>query len=128
MKIKKIKWYTVDLVRSNPDHCFIFGDNLIGIGKGGQAIIRDEFNAHGVPTKRTPSMDEDAFFYDEDYEENCMHILASLDSIPQDFEYLVFPEDGLGTGLAMLPQTGPKTYRFLVDEINKRFGEVYASE
>ncbi len=126
MKIKKIKWYTTDLVRENPDHCFIFGDNTLSVGKGGQAQIRDEPNAHGIPTKRTPSMDRDAFFYDEDYEENCSYIIAALDAIPDGYEYLVFPEDGLGTGLAMLPTTGPKIFKFLVDEINRRFGEVYA--
>jgi len=46
--------------------------------------------------------------------------------LSEDFEYVVFPEDGLGTGLAQLPQKAPKTYKFLVEYINSKFDQVYA--
>lgn len=48
-KIFIIKRYTLNLVKGNMDVYFVFGDNLIGEGK---AIIRDEPNTIGVPTKR----------------------------------------------------------------------------
>lgn len=51
-KIFIIKRYTLNLVKGNRDVYFVFGDNLIGEGKGGQAIIREEPNTIGVPTKR----------------------------------------------------------------------------
>jgi hypothetical protein len=55
-------WYSPALCRAHPDKIFVFGDNTKGFGKGGQAIIRDEPNAFGVPTKRLPSMAEGSFF------------------------------------------------------------------
>lgn len=55
-------WYSRALCRRHPDLTFVFGDNLLGFGKGGQAIIRDEPNAFGVPTKRRPSMAPGSFF------------------------------------------------------------------
>ena len=50
-----------DLCKNNPNAFIVFGDNLICKGKAGEAIIRDEINAFGVPTKRLPSMDSHAF-------------------------------------------------------------------
>jgi hypothetical protein len=38
---------------------------------------------------------------------------------------IVFPEDGLGTGLAELPVRAPKTFDFLVKTINEKFGDIY---
>jgi hypothetical protein len=55
-------WYSVALCRRRPDLTFVFGDNLLGFGKGGQAIIRGEPNAFGVPTKRKPAMSPGSFF------------------------------------------------------------------
>jgi len=123
--IKKIKWYSIDLLKSNPDCVFIFGDNLLHYGKGGQAIIRDEPNAYGIPTKKTPSMHDNAFFVDSEYEENCAHILKAIENIPKEYKTVVFPEDGLGTGLAQLHITAPKTFKFLNDTINSKFGDIY---
>jgi len=125
MKVEKQKWYTIELCRQNPDSVFIFGDNLIGKGTGGQAKIRHEPNAHGVPTKKLPSMYEDSFFSDDEFEENIKHISYALDNIPNRFSTIVFPEDGLGTGLAELPIRAPKTFKWMVDEINRRFNGVY---
>jgi hypothetical protein len=123
--IKKIKRYSVDLCRQNLDHLFIFGSNLIKRGHGGQAIISDESNSYGIPTKKHPSMRENAFFNDGEYEKNIKIIKESIDNIPLIYEYIVFPEDGLGTGLAQLPLRAPRTYRFLVSYLNSKFGDIY---
>ena len=56
--------FSIEDCSNHPDRVFIFGDNLIQKGKGGQAVIRDCHNAYGIPTKRTPSMDNNAFFSD----------------------------------------------------------------
>lgn len=59
--------YTPKLLRANPEKVFTFGDNMKAFGKGGQAIIRDEPNAFGIPTKRYPSKDNWAYFSDKEY-------------------------------------------------------------
>lgn len=55
-------WYSPALCQRHPDKVFVFGDNLMRFGKGGQAVIRDEPNALGVSTKRKPSMGKGSFF------------------------------------------------------------------
>lgn len=125
MRVRKVKWYTLELVRKNPDCLFVFGDNLHGVGKGGQAIIRDEPNSYGIPTKKAPSSTINSFFSDDELEENINQINSAISSIPTSFKCVVFPEDGLGTGLAELPQRAPKTYAHLISAINSKFGDIY---
>ena len=106
-KVRKTKRFSIELAHKHPTYLFVFGDNLVGNGQGGQAIIRYCKNSFGIPTKKLPSSLPDSFFNDDN------------------FEFIVFPEDGLGTGLAQLPEKAPKTYRFLVECINSNFGQVY---
>jgi len=83
-KIKIFKgWWTLDDIKNNRDHLFIFGDNDIGRGKGGQAIIRDEPNAFGIPTKKYPSNTKNSFYTDEEYKTNKIKIRDALHSILQ---------------------------------------------
>jgi len=53
--IKYINLLSPEICRLHKNALFIFGDNLQGWGKGGQARIRDEPNAFGIPTKRLNS-------------------------------------------------------------------------
>ena len=39
IEIQKI--FSVEDCNNNPNKIYIFGDNLCGVGKGGQAIIRE---------------------------------------------------------------------------------------
>lgn len=116
-------WWTLNDIKNNRDHLFIFGDNDIGRGKGGQAIIRDEPNAFGIPTKKYPSNAKNSFYTDEEYKTNKIKIRDALHSILKEFmsndKYttLTLPEDGLGTGLAQLPIKAPKTYKFLENRL-----------
>lgn len=55
-------WYTPELCQAHRDKTFVFGDNTLRFGKGGQAVIRDEPNVLGVSTKRKPSMADGSFF------------------------------------------------------------------
>lgn len=125
MIIEKMKFITREYVQSNPDKGFLFGDNLERIGMGGQAgAMRGEPNAVGIPTKKSPSMGEDAFFTDDEFEENCKVIDAALmDAWQLWLDYvatyctkeiaIVIPSDGLGTGLAELDKRAPKTFAYL---------------
>jgi len=94
-----MKRITRQIVKNNRDKIFLFGDNLQRKGYGGQAkAMRGEPNAVGIPTKKKPFWQIKPDF---------------------DFEYdtIVIPSDGIGTGLAELPQRAPETYKHLLKRL-----------
>ncbi len=110
------KFITREFVRESfPNTIFLFGDNMQRTGFGGQAKeMRGEPNAFGVPTKWKPTMQEDAFFTDNDFINNkdvqkaivfpfvlAYNWMADKDNI------VCLPEDGLGTGLSQLETRAP---------------------
>jgi hypothetical protein len=105
-------------VRRSHKFLFVFGDNDIKKGMKGQATIRDCPNSAGVPTKHVPSNSEGSFYNDANYEANKHKIMVAIRQlvakfIENDYEMLVIPMDGLGTGLAALPARAPRTYNAL---------------
>ena len=112
---------TPKLLRDNPDKIFLYGDNLEGWGKAGQAAIRDEPNAIGIPTKKYPGMQEGHFFRDSEYAQNVRHIDEAFDQIPEGTT-VVIPKAGLGTGRARMQQTAPKTFDYLQMRISEMQG------
>ena len=119
MKVIIFKGYwTVSDVQNNKKYLFIFGDNDIEKGKKGQAIIRDEDNAIGIPTKKIPSYSKEAYYYDKDYDDNKYKIDFAINKILNiarngHFDGIVLPEDGIGTGLANLNLNAPKTLEYI---------------
>lgn len=125
MTCSKVDKLSVQLCRDNPDNIFVFGDNLTFRGKRGQAIIRDEPNAFGIPTKRLPTMSSNAFFNDrEDEEKSLMMHLNVLKSISEHKD-IVFPSAGLGTGLARMDEKSPDLFKKMNDFIYNNFGIRY---
>ena len=117
--IKQKRIYRVDL-RRNPEVIYLFGDNLAERGFGGQAgEMRGEPNAIGIPTKKLPTMNPDAFFTDEEFEDNCKYIDQAFEKIPKETRIVVIPSDGLGTGLAMLPNMAMRTHSYLQSKIKE---------
>ena len=116
MPVELQKHFSVEDCNNNPDKIYVFGDNLIHKGKRGQAIIRDCPNSYGIPTKRLPSMEEDAFFSDQKDEIKIVMIrlmkLHRIYSIYLD-KTIVFPADGLGTGRAQLKERSPIIYSII---------------
>lgn len=117
-------------LRANPEVKYLFGDNLIRVGLGGQAKeMRGEPNAIGVATKKAPGMAPGDFFSDSDYWDFRNQVDIDLEPA---FDHLaeggilVIPEDGLGTGLSKLPERAPKLNRYLVDLLSalRRAGEI----
>lgn len=109
-------------LHANRDILYVFGDNMVRAGRGGQAKeMRDEFNAIGIPTKHEPTMQEKAFFKDSDYEKVSAVIEKDFDHIRN---YMLaggdvkFPVSGIGTGLADLPNKSPKIYGLIVENMN----------
>jgi len=114
---------TPKLLQENPNKIYLFGDNLEGKGKKGQAIIRDEPNAYGIPTKKKPSMDDDAFFTDDEFAENIKIIDKAFEKLPKDKVIVVpanpFEVTTLGTGSAQLQQRAPRTFEYLQNKIRE---------
>jgi predicted NAD-dependent protein-ADP-ribosyltransferase YbiA (DUF1768 family)/plasmid maintenance system antidote protein VapI len=110
----KNKFWTRKDVSENPNAIFIFGDNLLKSGKGGQAIIRGLINAFGIPTKRKPARTIDSYFSDDTFEQNKKDINEAFLEIPEGKD-IILSQDGLGTGLAELEKRAPKTFKYLQD-------------
>ncbi len=113
-------WYTPELLRANPTKYYVFGDNTVREGKGGQAIIRHEPNAIGVATKFLPNNKPDSFFSDDHYENDISFIAADLKDIELHLilgKTVVLPAAGLGTGLSELPKRAPKINEYLQNAI-----------
>lgn len=114
--------YRQDL-RDNPDWLFIFGDNDLRLGYGGQAKeMRGEPNAVGVRTKWAPGMLPQDFFKDRDYVNIVAMIDYDLRKVKEKLQeggVVVFPLAGLGTGLSQLPERAPRVNEYLVKELRK---------
>lgn len=105
-----------ELCQSNPDVTFVFGDNLIKKGEAGQAIIRKEPNAFGVPTKKLPSMSPDAFFTDGYSEYTATrNALKRLWAIHLSGGAVALPKSKIGSGLALLQDNSPKISKMIDD-------------
>lgn len=118
-RIVRLTRITREMVRSDRNTVFVYGDNMEGRGLGGQAReMRGEPNTIGIPTKWFPARAERAYFTDDDrHNRDVWHaihgsfqrIRAALDA----GRNVAFPSDGIGTGLAELPTRAPKLYAMI---------------
>lgn len=112
MPIRTQKWITRDDLMTHRDWLFVFGDNMEGIGLGGQAKeMRYETNAVGIPTKWRASNEPSAYFSDADLPAVRGLIERRFDRLTRYLErggVVVLPEAGLGTGRARLATKAPK--------------------
>ena len=91
---------TEQYLRSHPNEIFVFGDNLLRVGKGGAAALRGEPNTYGFVTKRAPSHKDSDFYKPEEYVEVYLQEPQQLCSeirIRNKKTYLI---SKLGAGLA----------------------------
>ena len=114
MTLLYIKKFTRAYIKAHPDWLFVFGDNMMRCGFGGQAAeARGEPNAIGIATKRAPHMDQGAFLTDGDHgewfeaEERTINRLMAAS---QAGRTIIWPIDGIGTGLARLEKSAPKIW------------------
>ena len=105
--------YTREEIRANPDKVYVFGDNLDRRGLGGQAAeARGEPNAIGIPTKYSP-LD---FLSDDDFDAWLPIAVSDCERIQKaqaEGKTIVWPKDGIGTGLAALEKHAPKIWKQL---------------
>ena len=106
--------YYRELLQKYPDYTWVYGSNLKGTGYAGQAIIRDEPNAFGVPTKRLPAMTSASFMTGTpaDYAEVDI-ALGTIEELLAAKKVVVFPLTGLGTGLAKLNIMAPELLAYI---------------
>lgn len=122
------RWFTPEMCRERPDALFAFGDNLVRAGRGpgaGQAVIRDEPNAVGIPTKRRPARDEGAYLTDADMEafkEAAAEPFRRLSEHLRAGGTVVWPADGIGTGRAELAARAPRIWASLERALEKLEG------
>ena len=111
MTLLYVKKYTRAYIKAHPDWLFVFGDNLMRSGLGGQAAeARGEPNAVGIATKREPHMGTNAFLVNKDYDEWFAAekpTLAVLMDASRNGRTIIWPLDGIGTGLARLEKQSP---------------------
>lgn len=115
-RVVRVSLFDRARVSADPDTLYVFGDNLERRGQGGQAVIRGLPNAVGVPTKRRPSMDEDAFFADADLREVQPLIDAAFARLHRHLAHggtIAWPADGVGTGRARLTERAPTIARYI---------------
>ena len=122
------KYITRQDLQNNPDTLYVFGDNIVEKGFGGQAKeMRGEPNAIGIPTKMFPGNNPQDFFSDNDY----IMVLSTIaikakilfDHLNNDDD-VVWPEDGIGTGLADLKNRSPFIWE-LIETIRQYFEKYY---
>ena len=122
-------FWTDDSVSKDKNSLYIFGDNDAGKGCKGQAVIRYLPNAMGIPTKKFPSMALSSFYTDDELDKNKDTITGAIEKIKKEsvnYESVVFPKDGFGTGLAMLKTAAPKTFEFLEGQVE--FLKIYLKD
>jgi hypothetical protein len=111
------KFITRAMLRAEPNTLFVFGDNMLKVGRAGQAReMRGEPNAIGIPTKWKPSMDAEAFFTDRDYAKVRAVVLPIFEQLNNHLAMggdVVWPEAGIGTGYAQLKQRAPRIYHLI---------------
>lgn len=108
-------FYTPFVCRHNPNWLFVFGDNYAKWGKAGQACIRDEPNAVGIDTKRYPGMEPEHLLSDNDFDEWLAKNTLTIEMLRNTDKRIVWPDAGIGTGLAKLPEKAPKIFKYIED-------------
>lgn len=112
--------YTPELLHKHSNLIFVFGDNLVRNGNGGQAIIRDLPNAIGLVSKRTPDHTPTAYMTGtpEDYAAVDAD-LALIEDLALSGKQIVFPAAGIGTGLASLRTTATDLLAYIDSSISQ---------
>ncbi len=102
---------TREMLRNEPGTLFVFGDNMVHRGYGGQAkAMRGEPNAVGIPTKWYPNMWEESFFCDLDYEKFIIEFDQVEGRLMAHTGVIVWPAAGIGTGRAKLKEKSLKIW------------------
>ncbi|KQU77745.1 hypothetical protein ASD12_18265 [Mesorhizobium sp. Root102] len=122
MPVKYLPWITRDMLHAEREARFVFGDNTRRVGLGGQAAsMRGEPNAIGVATLYAPGR-----YYRPDDPLALATVVDDLGDVALALNQgltIYVPTDGLGTGLARLPENAPALHRLIVAFFSAAPGE-----
>jgi hypothetical protein len=105
--------------QNNKNAIFIFGDNDERKGYGGLAKeLRGEPNAIGIRVKKKPTREPDAYYTDDELETNISKITEDINKVIDwinegKYDTIVFPYNGIGTGLADMERKCPETFKYM---------------
>lgn len=122
VEIRKGYWDR-KVVEDSSDKVFLFGDNTHDrifthhIPSFTQAVIRGLPNAIGIDTKKNRGIHSSAYFSDDDFPEFKFRVDEALKEAIATGKIIVLPEDGIGTGKAMLIQKAPECYAYLQEQL-----------
>ena len=97
---KEIMKITKEYLQQNPNHIFVFGDNLLKKGKAGDAWLRDEPNTYGFLTKKYPNNNDDSFYHPNEYAKIFSRELAQLEMAIRKTPNCLWLISSLGSGFA----------------------------
>jgi len=110
---------TSQYLNENPNHIFVFGDNLLRCGVGGAAKLRSHKNTYGFITKKAPTNRHYDYYKPEEYVKVYNSEYNKLkDEIVNnpDKTYLI---SKLGSGLANKYEIYDKIIRHYIIDLNK---------
>lgn len=102
----------IALCRDNPDALVVFEDNLRGDGKVDTAIIRDEPNTFGIPTRRLSSGRKSIF---SDREDECEAIKSKINHLWIEHKKgrMIILPNSIASGHAKLYAFSPEIYEMI---------------
>ncbi len=113
---------TREEIQNTPNFLYIFGDNLLRKGYGGQArVCRDEPNTFGIRVKKEPKNLPESFFTDREFFKLSKYIkddIAEILKLSVTYDK-VFILSNIGKGRAKLPEKAPKLYSMLKQLLNE---------
>lgn len=119
MPIETVARYEREDLKKHRNKLFVFGDNMARKGFGGQAkACRGEPNALGIPTKWLPATSKGSYFCDDDIikvEGDIAHAFGMIEGHLRAGGIVVWPADGVGTGLADLPNKAPAIHKYITN-------------
>lgn len=101
---------------------FVYDDD--DMRNGGQTYKSSGLgNIIGIRVKKSPGIDEESFYTDDEYNENIKKIDEDLYKLAMmaNGKTIVFPSNGVGTGMSMLNRTAPRTFMYLTKSLKQIF-------
>jgi hypothetical protein len=114
-------------LKTNLTTLFVFGDNMMQRGLGSQAKeMRGEPNAIGIPTKWSPGTNIHDYFINPDIQRADVRgrINSQFKKLEKHLKNngdIVFPKNGIGTGLSQLEQRAPKVLEYIELKIRELY-------
>lgn len=117
--------WTREEVEGQSDKVYLFGDNTDDrvnthhVPISTQAVIRGLPNAIGIDTKKNRGVSADSYFTDADFDTFKTQVDYAIEKAKSSGKTIVIPEDGIGTGKAMLEKKAPRLFDYLQKELKK---------